>query len=106
RLRAAALPAAATEPFPMSWIRLIAAIAAAALAAQGATAQTSSNESHSVNESTPSQPPQAEKRPHSYTFHGITVEDPYAWLRDPGYPDVDDADVIAHLNAENAWFEA
>ncbi len=90
----------------MSWIRLIAAIAAAALAAQGATAQTSSNESHSVNESTPSQPPEAEKRPHSYTFHGITVEDPYAWLRDPGYPDVDDADVIAHLNAENAWFEA
>ena len=79
---------------------------AAALAAQGATAQTSSNESHSVNESTPSQPPEAEKRPHSYTFHGITVEDPYAWLRDPGYPDVDDADVIAHLNAENAWFEA
>ncbi len=51
-------------------------------------------------------PPVAAKRPHSFTRHGITVEDPYAWLRDPGYPDVTDKDVLAHLDAENAWFEA
>ena len=51
-------------------------------------------------------PPIAAKRPHSFTHHGITVEDPYNWLKDPGYPTVDDADVLAYLNAENAYFEA
>ena len=28
------------------------------------------------------QPPVAEKRPHTYTRHGITIEDPYDWLYD------------------------
>ena len=51
-------------------------------------------------------PPVAAKKPHSFTHHGITVSDPYAWLRDPGYPEVKDDAVLAHLNAENAWFEA
>ena len=51
-------------------------------------------------------PPVAAKKPHSVTFHGRTVQDDYAWLRDPGYPEVTDKDVLAHLNAENAWFEA
>ena len=51
-------------------------------------------------------PPAAEQRPHSFTVHGETVEDPYAWLKDPGYPEVTDPDVLAHLEAENAYFEA
>ncbi|MFN5821719.1 MAG: S9 family peptidase, partial [Novosphingobium sp.] len=51
-------------------------------------------------------PPKAVKKPHSVTHHGITVTDDYAWLRDPGYPEVKDAEVLAHLQAENAWFEA
>ena len=85
-------------------IRLIAL--AAAFAAQGALAQTHSNESPPVTEQKPTSPPVADKRPHTYTVHGVTVEDPYAWLRDPGYPEVDDADVLAYLNAENGWFEA
>ena len=51
-------------------------------------------------------PPVAGKRPHSYTRHGITIEDPWQWLRDPGYPKVDDADVLAYLAAENEYFEA
>ena len=49
--------------------------------------------------------PVAAKKPHSVTHHGITVTDDYAWLRDPGYPDVTDTAVLAHLEAENAWFE-
>src|SRR3546814_5042293 len=44
-------------------------------------------------------------RPHSFTHHGITVSDDYAWLRDPGYPKVEDADVLSYLKAENAYFE-
>ncbi|MFM5929887.1 MAG: S9 family peptidase [Novosphingobium sp.] len=51
-------------------------------------------------------PPVAAKKPHSFTHHGITVDDPYSWLRDPGYPEVTDKEVLAHLEAENAWFEA
>jgi oligopeptidase B len=48
----------------------------------------------------------AAKKPTSFTHHGITVTDDYAWLRDPGYPEVTDKEVLAHLEAENAWFEA
>jgi oligopeptidase B len=51
-------------------------------------------------------PPKAAKQPHSVTHHGITVTDDYAWLRDPGYPEVKDAAILAHLAAENAWFES
>jgi len=60
--------------------------------------------------STPSRPagspPVAARRPHTFTHHGITVSDDYAWLRDPGYPEVKDPEVLAYLEAENAWFEA
>jgi oligopeptidase B len=51
-------------------------------------------------------PPVAARVPHSVTHHGIVLDDPYAWLRDPGYPEVDDAAVLDYLNAENAYFEA
>jgi oligopeptidase B len=54
----------------------------------------------------PQSAPIAAKKPHSITHHGITVSDDYAWLRDPGYPEVTDKEVLAHLEAENAWFEA
>ena len=52
------------------------------------------------------EPPRAEQRPYSYERHGYTVEDPWHWLRDQGYPKVDDEDVLAYLKAENAYFEA
>lgn len=51
-------------------------------------------------------PPVAGKRPHSYTRHGITIEDPWHWLRDPNYPTVNDAAVLEYLKAENEYFEA
>jgi oligopeptidase B len=51
-------------------------------------------------------PPVAQKRPHTYTHHGITIEDPYDWLYDKSYPKVDDEDVLNHVKAENAYFEA
>ncbi len=54
----------------------------------------------------PVSPPVAAKKPHSFTTHGETVSDDYAWLRDPGYPEVNDTEVLAHLEAENRWFEA
>jgi oligopeptidase B len=51
-------------------------------------------------------PPIAEQRPHSSTRHGITIEDPWFWLKDQKYPVVDDPDVLAYLTGENAYFEA
>ena len=50
-------------------------------------------------------PPVADQRPHTYTHHGITIEDPWHWLRDNGYPTVDDAEVLAYLVAENEYFQ-
>ena len=50
-------------------------------------------------------PPTAEQRPYSYERHGVTIEDPWHWLRDPKYPEVDDAEVLSYLKAENAYFE-
>ena len=35
----------------------------------------------------------------------MTIEDPWHWLRDPKYPEVDDPDVLAYLKAENAYFD-
>jgi oligopeptidase B len=51
-------------------------------------------------------PPVAAKRPHQQTFHGQTLTDDYYWLKDQGYPVVDDSDVLAYVKAENAYFEA
>ena len=51
-------------------------------------------------------PPTALRRPHEASHHGRTIRDDYAWLRDPGYPEVTDTAILAHLTAENAWYEA
>ncbi|CAH0348394.1 MAG: S9 family peptidase [Sphingobium sp.] len=50
-------------------------------------------------------PPKALTRPYSFTTHGITIDDPWSWLRDPGYPKVTDEDVLSYLKAETAFFE-
>jgi len=52
----------------------------------------------------PLRPPKAAKRDHEVTHHGITLTDPYAWLRDANYPEVSDPEILAHLESENEWF--
>lgn len=47
------------------------------------------------------QPPVADRRPAARTHHGDTFEDPYEWLRAK-----EDAEVVAHLEAENAYTDA
>jgi len=49
--------------------------------------------------------PVAERRDDSISYHGLTLDDPYNWLRDPDYPKLDDEDVLAYLKAENAYFD-
>ena len=56
--------------------------------------------------------PVAPRRPHSFTRHGITVSDDYAWLKDPNWqevlrdPSVLDPDIRTYLEAENAYTES
>jgi len=77
-----------------------------ALAAAPAPAADESPSMPATDASAPDAPPIAEQRPHAYERHGYTVEDPWHWLKDDSYPEVNDADVLAYLKAENAWFEA
>jgi oligopeptidase B len=57
-------------------------------------------------------PPVAPRRPHSFTTHGITVVDDYAWLKDENWqevlrdPSILDADIRKYLEAENAYTES
>ena len=51
-------------------------------------------------------PPLAPRRPHVSTWHGETLADDWHWLRDPGYPNVSDPDILGYIESENAWFEA
>ena len=37
-------------------------------------------------------------------YHGAAIEDSFHWLRDPGYPQVSDTAILAHLETENAYF--
>lgn len=48
-----------------------------------------------------STPPVAAQKPWTRTHHGEDVADPYEWLRDG-----EDPEVLAHLEAENAYAEA
>jgi len=51
-------------------------------------------------------PPVAERRPVTIEHHGDSRTDDYAWLRDPGYPDVQTPEILDYLKAENAYREA
>jgi len=51
-------------------------------------------------------PPVAATRPYSFERHGVTIDDPWNWLRDPGYPNVTSEEVLGYLKEENAYYEA
>ncbi|WP_226578027.1 S9 family peptidase [Acuticoccus sediminis] len=57
-------------------------------------------------------PPTAERRPVTVTQHGVTLEDPYAWLRADNWrevmadPSVLAPDIHGYLTAENTYTEA
>ncbi|HEV7411550.1 MAG TPA: S9 family peptidase [Bradyrhizobium sp.] len=62
--------------------------------------------------SPPPAAPIAPRRPHSFTTHGITITDDYAWLKDPNWqevlrdPSVLDPDIRSYLEAENDYTES
>src|SRR3569833_4705582 len=69
------------------------------------------NEDRVTQAKSPSQPPVAPRRPHSFTRHGITVTDDNAWLKDEKWqevlrdPAVLDPDIRKYLDAENGYTE-
>jgi oligopeptidase B len=56
--------------------------------------------------------PVAPRRPHSFTLHGITVNDDYAWLKDDNWqevlrdPSILNADIGKYLKEENAYTDS
>ena len=56
--------------------------------------------------------PVAPRRPHSFTTHGITIVDDYAWLKDADWqevlrdPAILSADIRRYLEAENDYTES
>jgi oligopeptidase B len=58
------------------------------------------------------QPPLAPRHPHSFTVHGITVSDDYAWLKDANWQEVLrdptqlDPEIRSYLEAENTYAES
>lgn len=54
-----------------------------------------------MNPNVAAAPPVARKEPKETTIHGIVLQDDYAWLRSK-----EDSEVIAYLEAENAYAEA
>ncbi|MEO1543586.1 MAG: S9 family peptidase, partial [Pseudomonadota bacterium] len=64
------------------------------------------------NSSTNATPPIADTRPHTATHHGITLSDPYHWLRAENWqevmraPDTLPENIRAYLEAENSYTSA
>ncbi len=91
---------------PVALLALATGLATAPLSAQDqAPTEDTSLTSQEANDAELTAPPVAEKREHSVTHHGITISDPYHWLKDQSYPKIDDEDVLDYVKAENAWFE-
>lgn len=63
--------------------------------------ETSGTDSAASTTATPASAPVAKKVPFERTHHGHTFVDDYEWLREKESPEV-----IAHLEAENAWTSA
>ena len=86
----------------------LAAIATPLVASPPLLAQEKQEKDADLTEQAPALPPApvADQRPHQVTLHGRTLSDPWHWLRDPGYPEVDDADILDYVRRESAYFDA
>jgi oligopeptidase B len=48
--------------------------------------------------------PVARQIPFKVSYHGQELSDPYHWLKDQSYPEVDDKEVLDYLDEENKYF--
>ncbi|GAA6136264.1 S9 family peptidase [Arenicella sp. 4NH20-0111] len=54
----------------------------------------------------PTPAPVAKRVPSERNYHGNVLQDPYFWMKDQGYPKVDDEDVLSYLKEENAYHKS
>ena len=78
-----------------------AVIVLALLTACGGAAPTVAPTSAPSVEAIAPTPPEAQRIPHTTEIHGVTLDDDYYWMRER-----EDPEVIAYLEAENAYTEA
>ena len=50
--------------------------------------------------------PIAKRKQHQADYHGDVLHDDYFWLKDQGYPEVNDTEVLDYLNAENEYYQS
>ncbi len=91
--------------FPGAWL-LALTISLGACVSDSVDPSVKEPEAVTDDRPNPLRPPVAPRIPHTFEHHGITVSDPYHWLKDTGYPTVDDPQILAYLQAENAYYEA
>jgi oligopeptidase B len=48
--------------------------------------------------------PKVTAKAYQAEYHGVTLTDNYHWLRDPGYPEVNDKPVLDYLKTENEYY--
>ncbi|MGK0306519.1 MAG: oligopeptidase B, partial [Gammaproteobacteria bacterium] len=48
--------------------------------------------------------PQAIAKPYRAKYHGLTLSDDYHWLKDDGYPEINDKPVLDYIKAENDYY--
>jgi oligopeptidase B len=48
--------------------------------------------------------PKAKRVSYQAQYHGLTLSDDFNWLKDKGYPNVDDQPVLDYLKAENEYY--
>ena len=48
--------------------------------------------------------PKVEAKTYQAQYHGLTLTDDYHWLRDQGYPEVNDKPVLDYLKTENDYY--
>jgi len=49
--------------------------------------------------------PVAPRKDHQASHHGEVLSDPYFWLKDQGYPEVNDVPVLEYLKQENTYYQ-
>ncbi len=53
-----------------------------------------------INKNTP---PTIKEQVETFTVHGITIQDPYKWLRDENWPNISNPEILSYVKDENTY---
>ncbi|WP_289029192.1 S9 family peptidase [uncultured Paraglaciecola sp.] len=91
---------------PLKWLLLITVINALFLSCEPTKVTEQRNQQKSYTRLTQLAVPApiAKQQAFKAEYHGIELSDDYHWLKDRGYPTVDDVPVLDYLTAENQYY--